>query len=49
MITEIAIAQAVAEGTLPSPTPWLNAVYVALRLSRNRCCVARQRRRIHIS
>ena len=33
MITEIAIAQAVAEGTLPSPTPWMNATYVALRLS----------------
>jgi len=30
---ELQIAQAVAEGVLPSPTVWLNASYVSLRLS----------------
>jgi hypothetical protein len=32
-INELSVAQAVAEGVLPSPTVWLNASYVSLRLS----------------
>lgn len=33
MITEIDICRGIAEGALPSPTPWQNSTYVALRLS----------------
>jgi hypothetical protein len=32
-LCELDIARAIAEGTLPSPTTWMNVVYVALRIS----------------
>jgi hypothetical protein len=33
MITELDICRGIIEGALPSPTPWPNSSYVALRLS----------------
>jgi hypothetical protein len=33
MITELDICRGLIEGALPSPTPWQNSTYIALRLS----------------
>ena len=33
MTTELDVARAVAEGTIPSPTTWMNAQYIACRIS----------------
>jgi hypothetical protein len=43
LVTELQVARAVAEGTLPSPTQWRNSIYVCLRLSGSGCAWRRSR------